>query len=427
LQEYEFRHPGHAAERINRSNSSPKEPKSASMTIRNRTIILVASCVIFLMFGMLTGLLGPILPSLAQQSNTDLTLIGSLFTVVFLGTLLAQLVSGPLGDRIGMSKVVLIGMVLLASGYLGLSLSRSFPLMLGLGFVGGMGLGAVDLGASLWIATTFQDDRVSKLNLLNVFFGMGAFIGPALVSISLVAFSIALLPVWGACFVLILLLPVIFWTSRAEGFRAAVPPLAADSARREIFQFHRSPLLWILGFIFLVYVGVEIGYGGWVTTYMVRTAGMRIEDAALAASVFWLALTAGRIISTVIGAKLSAMRLLTISLVGALLAGWTLVGTSGNIAMSFVSIAAIGLFFAAIYPTLLAIITEYFPQAPGKAAGPATAMGSLGGAILPWMQGILLTQVSPLASMVFAGVNILVIVGLLVIAGVLIRRQTAKR
>jgi fucose permease len=397
------------------------------MINRDRNIILAMASIIFIGLGTLIASIGPILPSLAKQANTELAVIGSVFTAVFLGTLLSHLVSGPLGDRIGMGRVVMGGAAMLGAGFLGLSLSHSLPLMLALAFLAGLGLGAADLGGSLWIAGTFPENSVSKLNLLNVFFGVGAFCGPALVSLSLAAFANAFLPVWGAGLVLFLSIPVLYWISTTNRFRPAPKPSAQGNKPRDDAEpVGNAALIWVLGLILLLYVGSESGYGGWVTAYLMQTGSMRTEDAALAASLFWMAIAAGRIIITGIGSRVSALRLLAVSISGAVVASWALVAVSGNVALSFICIGVIGLCFAATYPTVLAVLASAFPKAPGKAAGPATALGSVGGALIPWAQGILLTKVSPIAGMVFVAINVVIIAGLLILTGVLIRRSPSR-
>jgi fucose permease len=53
----------------------------------------------------------------------------------------------------------------------------------------------------------------------------------------------------------------------------------------------------------------------------------------------------------------------------------------------------------------MAITTEVFHRGPGKAASVVAAMGSVGGMILPWLQGMLLENHGPSASVVFVAIG----------------------
>ncbi len=357
-----------------------------------RTVLIVA-CLVFFSLGMMTAAIGPVLPDLAKLASSDLASIGSLFTAIFTGALLAQLVSGPLGDRIGMGIILIGGVIILAGGTLGITLSRALPLSLALAFLAGLGHGAVDLGANVMIARVFNHQAVSALNVLNVFFGLGAFAGPAVAGFALRTWATGIPALWvSVAVLLVLLLPLL--KIGAYKTKADIP----EVSRVRIQGIYRSPLLWGLGLLILLYVGTETGMGGWITTYIERTTTLRIDQAALVAAGFWLALTGGRIASAALGLRLTPQSLLTASLVVASLGGVLLVASAGGAFLTVTAVLIIGFSFGSIYPTTIALTTSAFDQGPGKAASVVAAMGSLGGMALPWLQGILLVQAGPPAS-----------------------------
>jgi fucose permease len=78
-----------------------------------------------------------------------------------------------------------------------------------------------------------------------------------------------------------------------------------------------------------------------------------------------------------------------------------------------------GLSFGAIYPTTIAMVTAAFRGAPGRAASVAAASGSIGGMLLPPLQGVILEQVHPHASAWYiAGGNLL----MLAVFGIILAR-----
>jgi fucose permease len=358
-----------------------------------RRTVLVAACLVFFSLGMMTAAMGPVLPDLAKQAGSDLAAIGSVFTAIFFGALLAQLISGPLGDRIGMGLVLTGGVAILAAGTFGITFSRLLPLTLALALLAGLGHGAVDLGANVLVARVFNHRAVSAVNVLNVFFGLGAFAGPAAAGFALKTWATGLPALWISAAPLLVLLPFLIKLGRTINERETSVASVAT-----LNGIYRSPFLWGLGLLILLYVGTENGMGGWITTYIQRTTPLRIEQAALVAAGFWLALTAGRIVSAALGLRLTSQSLLTASLLVATLGSLLLVISTGGMVLTILAVLMIGFSFGSIYPTTIALTTALFEQGPGKAASVVAAMGSVGGMALPWLQGVLLVRSGPSAS-----------------------------
>jgi fucose permease len=388
------------------------------MENQNKRYVLVVACLGFFSLGMMTAAIGPVLPDLAKQAGSDLAAIGSVFTAVFFGAFLAQLVSGPLGDRIGMGSVVTGGVMVLAVGTLGITLSHSLPLTLALALLAGLGHGSMDLGTNVLIAHVFNHQAVSALNLLNVFFGLGAFAGPAVAGFALKTWATGFPALWVSVALLLILLPFLRRVETPKRERSMLTDSDTTAA-----GIYRSPLLWGLGLLILLYVGSENGLGGWITTYIIRTTPMKIEQAALVAAGFWLALTAGRMVSAALGLRLTSQSLLTSSLLVASLGGLLLATSAGNIFLTVAAVLLIGFSFGSIYPTTLALTTALFEHGPGKAASVVAAMGSLGGMALPWLQGVLLVRAGPSASSWFTALALLLMLSLIVIIRVVRGRK----
>jgi fucose permease len=360
---------------------------------KSQIFILVITSIIFLGLGLITAGIGPILPELARQNRADLASIGAVFTALFMGSLTAQLVAGPIGDKFGRRPLITGGLLVLGLGTLGMTQTSQLFITLACAALAGFGHGAVDLGGNVLIADTFEGKSVSALNLLNVFFGIGAISGPAISSLALAHWQTGLPALWlGAGLVLLSILP--FGLVKIKTTDSAKLPTEKGKEPSP----YRSYLLWVLAAFLLLYVGIENGVGGWAAAYMQQTAQIPAEQAALVASGFWLALTVGRILATFLGAKQSSYTVLSLSLgcsiLGAILfplsTGWT-AGAIGGVML-------MGLGFGPIFPTSMAIIASLFERARARAAGLAIALGSLGGMILPWVQGVLLQNYGPLAA-----------------------------
>jgi fucose permease len=352
---------------------------------------MVMAFALFIAIGWLGGALGPALPDLADRTGRDLAALGGLVTAAFVGTMIAQIVSGPLNDRLGQRPVILVGVALLALGTLGIVLSRSLVATLIIGFMYGFGFGAVDISTNLLIAHRFARRSVPMLNLLHTFYGVGSVISPAVAGLTLAVWDSAL-PAFGLGLVAVLIPLPLVW--RLDNAPLPAPPVSA--ARGSAFSY-RVPLLWALGLLLLLFVGLEAGMGAWTTAYVDRTTTLGQGMGALITSGYWLALTVGRVLGALYSARFTPQTVLWACLAGMLSGSALLVVGHGNAALTVLAVLVLGLWSGPPYPTIVAITTATFPNGPGKATSVVVAMASLGAATLPWLQGVLLERVSSLA------------------------------
>jgi fucose permease len=133
-------------------------------------------------------------------------------------------------------------------------------------------------------------------------------------------------------------------------------------------------------------------------------------------------------VGATLGARLSSGRVLWLSLAGASAGGLLLVAMQGQAVPSVLAIALMGFGFGPIFPTTVATATARFPNAPGRATSLIVAMGSLGGMLLPWIQGQLLDGQGPAAIALFVAACILAMLALhaAIRAGAASRRQAAQ-
>ncbi|RPI93740.1 MAG: MFS transporter, partial [Chloroflexi bacterium] len=369
--------------------------EGARQTMTDRQI-LGMTFVIMLAMGVLSAALGPALDDLAEQTGSSLDMLGAIFTASFGGTMLAQASGGPLNDRFGQRPVMLAGVVLGAVGALGIVLSQTLWLTLASAVIFGMGFGALDVSSNVLIAEVFAARSVPILNLLHVFFGVGSVIGPGIASVTISLWDTALPSLWVG--MAVILLPL-FGILR---LKAGPVRAKGELAPVDVFSY-RAPLLWALGVLMMLYVAIEAGLGAWTKTYADRSTSLSEEAAALLTSGFWFALTIGRVAGAVWGGRFQAFTVLGASLVGMLAGAVVLLVGHGNIALTVLAVLIIGVWAGPPFPTAIAIATRLFRSGPGKATGMVVSLASLGAAIFPWLQGVVLEQGGTGAYAVFIG------------------------
>lgn len=377
----------------------------------SKRVVLLVACVAFFALGWLAAVLGPALNDLAEQNRTDVSAIGAIFLLTFLGSLPAQAAAGVLGDRYGQRPVLIAGVVLIGLSVFGLSFSPMLGLTLAFSLIWGLGFGTIDIGNNVLIAELYAE-RVNVMNLLHVFFGIGAVVSPAAAGLSLELWDTAIPAVWAGGVLMLATLPFVYRLPRQRRTRDTGAPGDPPPA-----AFHyRVPLLWLFGLVMLVYVGIEVGIGGWAAIYLERTTTLIPSTAALATSGFWLALSASRVLIALIGGRLTPTQVLWGSTLVSAAAGLLLAATTGNATLSIAAMLLAGFGFGPVYPTIIVIVTAIFRNAPGKAASVCTILGGIGGGVIPWVQGILLDRVSPEASVLLIGAGAVSMLGLWMVA-----------
>lgn len=359
-----------------------------------RTTLAISFAATFVV-GILSGALGPFIPQLAGRLEVPPEALGSLFTALFLGAVLTQFTGGWLAERIGLHNLAVIGAALLTTGILGITVSPTLSLILACAFLAGAGQGMLDIGTNVLIAAVFHErEVVSAVNLLHFAFGAGAVISPLLTSASVAAWGTPMPVLWlAAALGGITFLAATRWLMDAPAARAG-----AEAAGQGGGRLYRSPVLWLLGLLLFLYVGVEMGTGGWTTIYAGKTTSLAPGAIALVLSGYWLALTGGRLVGAALGTRLRSRDLALLSVIGSCAGALMVVAGSGSAGWTIAGTVVMGLSFGPVFPTVVVMGTETFRAAPGRAVSVIISMSSMGAMVLPVLQGVLLERVSPVAS-----------------------------
>jgi fucose permease len=377
-------------------------------------VILFLSYLAFLLFGMFTAGIGPVLGELSGRTDASLSAIGGVITCLFLGSVVAQAASGPLTDWLGDRRLLAISLLIMAAGIPLFTNAGTLSWMFVLAFIAGLGQGGVDMAANLVVTDAAPKNTTSALNLLHFFFGLGAFIGPALVGFAIAWSGSGLIIHWGVAASFFLLAAAITLLLPGSGRKTAAGP--ARKAAPGGSGVYRSPVLWLMGMLLLIYVGVEIGLGSWITTYMGVRLGTLTQHGAWVTSAFWAALAIGRLAAAAASSRLSRMQLLAAAIGASLLGSLALFPSGGLVLPTVLCLVWIGFAFGAVYPTVVALAGAAFPRNQARAVGLLVAMGSIGAAALPLLTGRMLEQAPDSGFPWFVNVGmVLLVVNLLLI------------
>ncbi len=355
--------------------SGAEQPSS---TIENRRLVL-AGQIAFLPTGVLTTLLGPMLPILSARWALNDSQAGNLFPVQFLSQLVGVLLSGVLLARLGFRPAFLSGLLLMAGGVGTLYLGSPW-----LGFVSvavyGLGLGLIIPTDNLMIAEVSTGSRAAAVSLLNLFWGMGAVLSSLLVAW---AHAHRLLPAFlgSVALFLVLLAVAVRALPFPEPRKSSDPPIPWG-------EIVRHPATWLFALVFFLYPGAETCVGGWIASYVARMGSHGASMGAMMPAFFWSALTLGRGAGSLFLHRMREVRVLQAGYglgavgIGLLLCSSTLPGV-------IVSALITGVSFATLYPITVARLSHRFGVAARSIGAVMFSIAALGPAMLPWLVGMI--------------------------------------
>jgi fucose permease len=366
----------------------------ARLASREGTITRLAySCM--LMVGINGGWIGPFLPEISHTVHLPIEHVGLIVSASATGSLISVLIAGEINQQLSAQKILVGAMAFFTAGLAGLAASPGLTGLLCAGFLLGLANGGIDIGANALIVELNRERLASALNYLHVLFGVGALLGPLIVS---AAFATRL-PYWwvfggGAL------------ACAAIAFRLGVTPAlevrTEPSTGDGFIAMLSRPLIWVISGVMFLYVGAEIGIGAWLFLYLRMAGALGPMLASSGVSLYWLGLVCGRAFSGRLGHRIALPQftMLASALSAAALVLLIAAPTTGALAAS--AIFLIGFGYGPVFPNMIAVGAARFPAEVGRMTSIVVAGGALGAIVAPWIMGQAIAHVSARASMEIA-------------------------
>jgi fucose permease len=345
------------------------------------TLIHVA----FVPTGMVTVMLGPLLPLLAAKWALNDAQSGDLISAQFLGALLGTIASGMLLPRCGFRRSVSAGQALMACGAAALA-SGGFLAGLIAVFCYGSGIGLTIPAGNLLVAASYPDRRSSTLNLLNFCWSAGAVACPFLLVACRKLQGVELF-LYGLAAAFIVLTAV----SLLGGDVDAAPSSHRSSESSQWFKFLRNPAALMLAILFFVYVGTENAIGTWLSSFAQRITDAHLLGWMTISSYFYGALLLGRIMAPITLRHVSDARQAVCGALLAFAASVMLVLSHSIFAVAACAFVA-GLGLSTLYPITIGFLSSTFGKEAERIGGTMFALSTFGGASVPWLVGFSATK-----------------------------------
>jgi fucose permease len=349
----------------------------------------------FILIGANDGALGVLLPIIQRHYSIDKSVVSLLFLFGTAGYLTAAFSSGPLVERLGTHRFLVLGPAIFLAGAALISVAPPFPLVLSAVLVLSFGVGIIDAGLNTFVARL--PNNTSLLNYLHACYGAGALLGPIVASGFL-----ALQWSWNTVYFvwigssLLVTLGIEFAFRRAgtpsnEASAAGTASANNDGNAKAEGNVLRATLrlraAWLAALFLLLYVGAEVSIGNWSYSLLTEDRGVQPLTAGWSVSGFWLGLTLGRLLLGGLAKHVGDKRLIQICLAG-VVAGLLLVWLPQLEETAVAGLWLTGFSLGPIFPTTIAILSRIIPpRLLPSAIGFAASTGSVGAALFPWLAG----------------------------------------
>ncbi|MCY7374538.1 MAG: MFS transporter, partial [Pyrinomonadaceae bacterium] len=361
------------------------DDKFQAVTEKRLGVLLHAG---FLVIGILTVLLGQILPFLTKELAITDEQAGYLFVAQFVGSLTGAFSYNRTIKTFGYPKMLFGGFCLMAAGCFGLNVGSWFGCLAAI-FIYGIGIGATIPAVNLLIIELNHERTSSASNIINFFWGIGAisckpfvdFIGsPKSILLPTILLGIAFLLVGAA----------ILFSNYRE-----ISAANADDFDAVPIKIWTQPTAWLLAVFNFVHVGIESSVAGWLTTYEIRLTDATFNRWISAALVYFLLLVIGRGIAPLFFRFWRDNVVMFGSLI-VMTGGILLILLTEDFTSLTVGAAILGFGTASVFPMNIARFMKFFGADATKNATPLFVMGSFGGAFATWFIGFTSTNFNSL-------------------------------
>ena len=350
-------------------------------------LLLIIIYLSFISLGLPDALLGAAWPIMSQEFSVPVSYAGGIALIIAVGTVISSLLSDRLTKWLGSGKVTAISVAMTAAAIFGFSVSREYWQLCLWAIPYGLGAGSVDASLNNYVALHYASSHMSWLHCM---WGLGASIGPYIMSIALTGGM-----GWNKGYAIIALIQVVLsatlflslplWKQRTEEPGANGEP-AKPLTMKQIFAIRGAKEVLIA---FFCYCALEQTCILWGSSYFVLQIGLDEETAASLASLFMLGLTSGRFLNGFLTYKINDTNLIRL--------GQAVIATGVVILLlpfgkwsAMIGLVLMGLGCAPIYPCIIHSTPERFGAENSQALiGVQMASAYIGICCMPPLFGIL--------------------------------------
>ena len=350
-----------------------------------------------------------LMPAIRDHYQLTLTQAGWVGAVLSAGQFVILFFNDLLVRRFSRNQLTLMCFIAYILSMVLICLAPPYWALLGAFFVIGMAINLVNVMMSAEISDLFGEERDRYLNYFHSIYGLGSMAGPLLPAV-----TVALNWHWTSSFVIVSVLCGVMLLSFLK-VDLKSPPTSVQAEAQGSFSLLKSkPLLIISGAAFL-YIGMDMTVCSWISGFLVDIWQMTESTAGLAVTLYWIGAALGRLAHPTLFGRVDVKKYLILAnLLGAVIFG--LCAAIGGSVLSW-GLLVVGFATGSSFPLLIGMGCSLFPDNSGAATNVVVIAGSIGGAVFPWLSGVLNDVLSYTAG--FVALNIGMLGGVAVLIAVL--------
>ena len=350
-----------------------------------RLLCSATYCLNFMLLGGIISSLGPLIPIFTVRQGVPETDFGVLFTLRGIGYVLGSLAGGQSDKYMDTHRSMAIATS--AMGIMAIIFAQ---------FEGVLALCCISflLGFSCAVVEVLANTLITQVNIENVdpwmqalhfSFGLGAMISPVFIA----SFEETTLTQFGVASVL---LTCVYLFTHSPSTREKLNHAAPEGDSAQWPEVPRS-ISNLLCCFFFTYVGIEVGFGGWISTFGILTGSMDERSAAYGASVFWTFITLGRLAGIPLSLRFGTLQQMRVLITGcvAISCFSLLLATAG--AYKFIIYfggIVFGSFMSTLYPLAMSVPNQLRYRIPNETTSNFVFSGAAGEVTVPILMGYLM-------------------------------------
>lgn len=382
----------------------------------------------FISLGLPDALLGSAWPVMGEQFGVPVSWAGPVSMVISVGTITSALLSDRLTKRFGAGNVTAISVATTAFALVGFSFASAYWMLFVWAIPYGLGAGAVDAALNNYVALHYESRHMSWLHCM---WGIGAAVGPSIMGFALTGgygwpWGYRIIGILQCVLTAVLVFSLPMWrkqvgngetehdasqqqsqeidheqgrkptqTQHHDQTQGQLQDQGNERQHNSIVSLSFIPGAKAVFIMFFCYCAIESTAGLWASSFMVTLPNIDKETAATWASLFYIGITVGRLISGFVTMRYCDATMIrfgqAILLVGCLL----VLASTLFMPMVVVGLVLIGLGCAPIYPCIIHSTPAYFGAHRSQAMiGVQMASAYVGSMLMPPVFGALAKPLS---------------------------------
>lgn len=344
----------------------------------------------FAIAGLNDGVVGALLPYLERYYDLSYTTVSLIFLTPFVGYSLASFTNARIHMVLGQRGVAVMAPLCHIATYAVLAAHPPYPVLVAANVVSGFGNGLLDACFCAWLGVMQNANALQ--GILHSMYSLGALFAPLIATSMIVTYNLPWYTYYylmvGICVLELVGLAVLFWKKTGAVYRASHEhEHGSESKGAGTREALRSKVTWLCCLFFFSYMGVEVGLGGWIVTFMLRVRNASPYDAGISGSGFWAGMALGRALLGFVTDRFGERLCISLYLAACIaleLVFWLV----PNFVVSAVAVALLGFFLGPMFPGAVIMATKLLPKKLHVSAlGFGMAMGGSGGTVFPFIIG----------------------------------------